>query len=251
MSLTVQTKQRTHLMVNTDSATQLSLQPQFDWFSADFWYRQRAVVATAQGRGTTYFVKCEGRTLVLKQYLRGGMIRHLSQQHFLHLGLKHSRPWQELLLLDTMQQAGLPVPLGLAGLVKTNGLAYRASIITQYIEGATSLHHLLCKHSMSDLQWQKVGQLIRQFHDKQIYHHDLNVHNIIFDEENALWLIDFDKCQQRLSKHSSEKWKRNNLDRFYRSLLKEHEKASTYHFKQASWLAFQQGYLSESIANDG
>lgn len=244
MSLTVQTEQRTQLIVNTDSATQFSLQPQIDWFSADFWYRQHAVIATAKGRGTTYFVKCQGQTLVLKQYLRGGMIRHISQQHFLNLGLKHSRPWRELLLLDTMQRAGLPVPLGLAGFVETHGLAYRASIITQYIGGATSLHHLLCKHSVSELQWQKIGQLIKRFHDKQIYHHDLNVHNIIFDEKNALWLIDFDKCQQRLSQRSSEKWKRSNLDRFYRSLLKEQKKAPVYYFNRDNWLAFQQGYLS-------
>ena len=46
---------------------------------------------------------------------------------------------------------------------------------------------------------------------------DLNIHNILLDEDEKVWIIDFDKCYQQ----SGEKWKQSNLARLKRSFEKE------------------------------
>ena len=66
---------------------------------------------------------------------------------------------------------------------------------------------------------EKIGQTIAKFHHHQIYHHDLNIHNIMLDIENEVWLIDFDKCGIR----QGSNWKNSNMARLKRSFEKEND----------------------------
>lgn len=226
------------LFIDSDNANALNIEPESSWFSPSYWQSKNAVVRTAQGRGTTYFVKHKQYTLVLRQYLRGGVIRHLSNNQFIYTGHKRSRPWLELSLLSNMQKQGLPVPIGIAATIQKQGATYSAAILTVCIEGAKSLHQQLSNNAITQRQWQAIGKLVKHFHQQQIYHSDLNVHNVLFDSEQSLWLIDFDKCSERPGNY----WKSKNLQRFYRSLLKQQALAEVYHFNQQNWLALQQGY---------
>ena len=54
-------------------------------------------------------------------------------------------------------------------------------------------------------------------HHAQVNHTDLNIHNILIDDSDKVWIIDFDKCCQQ----SGDAWKQGNLDRLRRSFEKE------------------------------
>ena len=81
------------------------------------------------------------------------------------------------------------------------------------ISSAKDLHHILLANSLTADVWKKIGQTIAKFHHHQIYLHDLNIHNIMLDIENEVWLIDFDKCQIR----QGSNWKNSNIARLKRS----------------------------------
>ncbi|VEI45037.1 3-deoxy-D-manno-octulosonic-acid kinase [Actinobacillus equuli] len=49
------------------------------------------------------------------------------------------------------------------------------------IEGTQDLSKYLQTHTLSDTQYQQIGKLIRQLHDHQVHHSDLNIHNILLE----------------------------------------------------------------------
>lgn len=211
--------------------------PDAQWLHTDYW-TQRAHGKPDSGRGEAVIIS-EPAPMVLRTYCRGGLVRHFSQRRFMYNGLDATRPFRELQLLHTMHQAGLPVPLGLAGRVSRFGLAYEAAILMQQIPRCKEVHQRIQRNAMPNTLWQGMGEVIRRMHDIQVYHHDLNIHNILIDDEDALWLIDFDKCGQK----SGHQWKHGNLERLQRSLLKEQAKsASTYYFNDDNWQALLNGY---------
>ncbi|MCC2617515.1 3-deoxy-D-manno-octulosonic acid kinase [Aestuariibacter halophilus] len=209
-----------------------------DWFEPDHWRALGQLTGSAPGRGTTHFIQHQQHAWVLRHYCRGGMVGRWITDTFLYLGIARTRVWQELTLLQYMQDLGLPCPAPVAGRVSRHGLGYRCDLITVRIPGATDAHHRLCKASLSAQQWQDIGATIRRFHDHGIYHHDLNIHNIMLDDQQRVWLIDFDKCGRR----RGNRWKAHNLSRLQRSLHKEHGKNGDYHFCMDDWQALLSGY---------
>jgi len=67
-------------------------------------------------------------------------------------------------------------------------------------------------------QWQSVGKAIALFHNSGVNHSDLNASNILL-RGNEVFIIDFDGCT--LVRHSSGSFRRKNLERLHRSLLKQ------------------------------
>jgi 3-deoxy-D-manno-octulosonic acid kinase len=57
-------------------------------------------------------------------------------------------------------------------------------------------------------------------HNENVNHTDLNIHNILIDNNENVWIIDFDKCQVE---HSTG-WQSANISRLKRSFLKEQDK---------------------------
>ena len=90
---------------------------------------------------------------------------------------------------------------------------YQADINLQKIpeaQDAVSLLQSIQSIQLSSTLWQKIGICIRQLHDMQIYHHGLDIHNIMLDQQQKVWLIDCVKCAVRAGK----RWKSANLHRF-------------------------------------
>lgn len=209
------------------------------FFQADYWLEQGAITGSAAGRGTTYFFRHESSDFVLRRYRRGGLIGKLLTDQYFFTGLNKTRAWREMNLLIRMKELGLPAPTPVAASVKKSLFYYRADIITKKIPHAQDVHqHLLESEICSDV-WQKIGATIAQFHHQQIYHHDLNIHNIMLDDQDKVWLIDFDKCDMR----TGEDWKKANLDRLLRSLNKEKANNAGYHFTEHNWRYLLSGYL--------
>ena len=61
----------------------------------------------------------------------------------------------------------------------------------------------------------------------------------MIDQNGKVWLIDFDKCEQR---PQEERWKQENIDRLKRSLDKESNLHPQFNISNAQWRTFLEGY---------
>lgn len=211
-----------------------------DWFKPDYWQEQNQLMTKDAGRGTVWFLDSPKGELILRQYRRGGFIAKFNRFKFLTQGLKLTRPYSELALLETMQQLGLPSPVPVAGMIRRDGIFYEAWLITKVIPKAKDLYEVLQQNVLSEEIWQQIGATIKLFHDKGIYHSDLNCHNIMLDDQNKVWLIDFDKCEQRCG--MATRWKQKNLERLKRSFDKENARHSRFEFNDSAWQYLLDGY---------
>lgn len=212
--------------------------PDLQIFQPDYWKAQGALTGQASGRGTTYFFKQGDRQYVLRKYLRGGLIGKILDDQFFNSGLYNSRAWVEFKLLQTLQEKSLPAPRPVAALCSKHGLFTRSFIICERIANASDVHQLISRSRLSDKTWANIGTTIAMFHAQQVYHHDLNIHNIMLDSEEKAFLIDFDKCSIK----SGETWKKANIQRLRRSLEKEKAKTGEYHWSESDWQSLLNGY---------
>ena len=118
---------------------------------------------------------------------------------------------------------------------------YQADIIIERIRKAADLVKILSERSLPEAQWHSLGAMIAKFHLAGIYHADLNAHNILLDNDEQPWLIDFDKCEQRLAAND---WQQANLDRLHRSFNKEKGLDSKFEFEAKNWQWLLEGYKS-------
>jgi 3-deoxy-D-manno-octulosonic acid kinase len=213
-------------------------------FTGQYWQTQDAITGQATGRGTTYFFQHNKNEYVLRHYLRGGLIGKILSDQYLYTGLKQSRAWQEFKLLQHMQTLDLPSPKPSAAMVTKRGLYYQANIISTKIPNAQDLHQLLLEKKLLHDVWQKIGKIIAKFHNHQVYHHDLNIHNIMLDAEHGVWLIDFDKCGIK----QGENWKKSNMTRLKRSFEKE-KRLRNIHCQPSDWQLLMSAYNKEAKAN--
>lgn len=213
-------------------------------FDIGFWHGN--ITGQSHGRGTTYFVSHQEHRLVLRHYRRGGLVGKLIHDQYIYHGLETTRPFREFRLLLWMREQGLPVPRPVAAYVQLDGLIYRGDLLQEQIAGAQDLHQILCHQGLPKEQWFAVGQTIAALHHKQVYHHDLNIHNLMQDNQGKIWLIDFDRCEQR----SGQQWKEANLDRLHRSLSKEYQQHSQYQYHPDNFDQLLRGYRAPFIQGE-
>jgi len=209
------------------------------WFDPAFWQSQNALAGTGLGRGAVWFINSTFGRFVIRRYRRGGLIAKANKQHFLFTGIEKTRPWLELNLLEKMRILELPVPRPIGGLFTLNKGFYRAELLTETIPNARDLFDIVKSDCHNEINWKEIGQVIKDFHNHGVYHSDLNCHNIMIDNHNKIWVIDFDKCEFK-TPHSD--WQQSNIDRLKRSLDKEARKYSTFHVSNKQWQAFLEGY---------
>ena len=210
------------------------------WFSILYLQENMMMIGSSSGRGVTWFFKEQIECFVLRHYFRGGLVGKINSDLFLYSGLENTRVYREFMLLELMQNLGLPCPKPIAGRVTRGILFYQADLIIELIEGAVDLVHLLIENPISKEKWKNIGGVIRDFHEHNIYHSDMNCHNIMIDSQDKIWVIDFDKCEQR--KEGS--WKEETLVRLHRSLHKEKLKNSLFYWQEDDWDLFLTGYYS-------
>ncbi|MBT0586754.1 3-deoxy-D-manno-octulosonic acid kinase [Alteromonas oceanisediminis] len=231
--------EQTHVWFYPEALRQHQLsEPTPRWFEPHHLPHEFTITGSATGRGTTWFLAVNNTQLVLRHYQRGGLISRLSRDTFMLFSMPMTRPVRELRLLAQLQDWHLPAPQPIAGRVIRNGLVWRGDLLTVKIPGASDVHSLLLSRSLSIMEWRHIGATIRRFHNRQVFHHDLNIHNIMLDDEGQAWLIDFDKCGVR----NGQRWKKANLARLKRSLDKESVCNPNYHFTSDNWQAILDGY---------
>lgn len=218
---------------------------QHQFFDPQFWQTKNRILGSAKGRGTTYFLATQdwfGVNCALRHYYRGGLWGKFNKDRYHFSSLPQTRSFAEFFLLQRLYEAGLPVPKPIGARIKKGkiGVCYQADILTEKIENAQDLTALLQTQHLADETWQQIGGLIRQLHDLQICHTDLNAHNILVqhtDLTQKCWLLDFDKCGEK----SGDFWKTENLNRLHRSFMKERERMKIQ-FTEQNWAELISGY---------
>ncbi|MGF1754339.1 3-deoxy-D-manno-octulosonic acid kinase [Vibrio makurazakiensis] len=186
-------------------------------FDPEFWQQAGKVVGSAQGRGTTWFVQADKLDAALRHYRRGGLFGKLVKDHYIFTGWKNTRSYQEFQLLNLLIEAGVNVPKPIAARSVKRTFCYQADLLSEKIPNARDLVSILQERSLPAEMYKKIGEQISRMHQVQVNHTDLNIHNILIDGNDTVWIIDFDKCYQQ----SGDDWKKSNLDRLKRSFLKE------------------------------
>ena len=199
------------------------------------------LLATGSGRGQAQRLTINGRDVVLRHYRRGGMVARFNPDRYPRSAPRHSRAMREFSLLRWMVARGLPVPAPVAARQQVTGKSYTADIIVAMIPQTRNLVQRLIEAPLDKAQWLAVGHAIKALHGAQVFHSDLNAHNLLLDEAGCAWVVDFDKCDVR----SGTEWKQANLDRLRRSLRKEKERLPQFHWDEADWAALEAGYTSD------
>lgn len=214
--------------------------PEFDQrvFDDDWLERNKYIVnSPTAGRGASLFLKIDDTNLVLRHYRRGGVVRSISEEHYIWLGLQRTRAWREFDVLVAMELQGLPAPKPYACQVQRQGLKYSASLITYFLTGVT-LAERVCTAILPDECWYNIGQCIRRFHTAGVDHADLNAHNILIDK-NAVSLIDFDRAVIQFTVNANRRNK--NLKRLKRSLNKIGSSGPAF-YNDDCWATLIAGY---------
>ncbi|NVK72118.1 MAG: 3-deoxy-D-manno-octulosonic acid kinase [Oceanospirillaceae bacterium] len=217
----------------------LTLPISTSWFDPSFWQSQHALTGTGNGRGAVWFINSEFGQFVIRRYRRGGFIAKFNKNRFLFVDCKKTRPWLELNLLEKMNELFLPVPKPIGGLFTVQFGFYQASLLTETIPNARDLFDIIKENQSKDVDWSNIGRVIKQFHNNGIYHSDLNCHNIMIDNQQKIWVIDFDKCEQR---SPNKDWMQSNINRLKRSIDKESNKHANFYVSEEQWQTFLEGY---------
>ena len=194
----------------------------------------------AKGRGNIQCFVIDDREVVLKQYLRGGLVGKIIQASYFFTGYKRTRMAAEFYLLAYMADRGLPVPLPVAANINKRGVSYTGSLATERIKDAITLSEHLQESPLEPGLWSKIGRIIQRFHQERIFHSDLNANNVMLNRESQIFLIDFDKCSVK-GGHQAE-WQQRNLARLKRSLSKLKAYYDDFHFEESDWQELLEGY---------
>jgi 3-deoxy-D-manno-octulosonic acid kinase len=211
------------------------------WFDRLWWSRRGEVRETAEGRGAAVFIEADARQLVLRHYRRGGWMAQLSGDRYLWHGEALTRSYVEWHLLYALRRAGLPVPVPIAAsYCRTGRFSYTADLLTEQIPAARSLASRLRCVPLALTSWIAIGRCLRRFHDDGIYHADLNAHNVLLDDNEQVWLLDFDRGQLRHPGY----WCDGNLVRLRRSIEKITDALPPERFSDADWASLLDGYFT-------
>ena len=219
--------------------SRVSVAPQL-LFDIAYWQNSNAIIGSAEGRGTTWFINLEGMPAALRHYRRGGLFGKLVKDSYWFSKLEKTRSYAEYQLLNELSTAGVNVPKPIAARTQRKGLTYQADLLTEKVPNARDLVDVLSKGALTKALYYKVGQEIQKMHKVGVNHTDLNIHNILIDDQENIWIIDFDKCY----KQSGDNWKPSNLDRLLRSFRKE-LKNRGIHWQESDFHDLLAGYHSD------
>ena len=212
-----------------------------NWFEPNYWQQQNKVVGEKKGRAKTYFLDLGEQIGVLRHYWRGGLVGKILSDQYLFSRLSNTRTYQEFQLLTRLEELGLSVSKPIAAKITRSGLIYRGDLITEAVTGAQSVLDKLKKTPFTEIEWQAIATALAHFHNAGVFHADLNINNILFDEQGKVFLIDFDRGEIR---NPSKKTVENNMSRLKRSFIKELNRNLEFYWQESEWNEFYELYQS-------
>ncbi|MES1189961.1 MAG: 3-deoxy-D-manno-octulosonic acid kinase [Steroidobacter sp.] len=205
--------------------------PEPQLFEPAYWLSRDTAASIQGGRGQVLFIHDGDRRWVLRHYRRGGLIARFNKDRYLWRGAETTRSFREWRLLTKLIGMQLPVPVPVAARYVRGLVSYRADLITMEIPGARSLSSLLMNSPMENARWQQLGRTLARFHKLGVHHADLNAHNIVLDQMDAIYVLDFDRGTIRSPERA---WIDAVLARLLRSLNKLKAQRDI-HFNDENW----------------
>ena len=98
-----------------------------DLFVPESWQEVNLIPSEMGGRGATYILKNEQKSLVLRHFLRGGLIKNISRDLYIWIGENQTRSFNEWRVNKKLLEFDLPVPIPIAAQYIKKGLFYKAS----------------------------------------------------------------------------------------------------------------------------
>jgi 3-deoxy-D-manno-octulosonic acid kinase len=201
------------------------------------WAQKGRMEGSRGGRGAVCFVRGEFGEAVIRHYRRGGLVGRMNRDLYLWTGEPRTRCFREFRLLADLRERGLPVPAPLAAGYSRHGPFYRADLMTLAIPHARTVAEALKRDGGAGLPWAAIGRMLQGFHAEGVFHADLNAHNVLVDDSDRPWLIDFDRGALR---GPDSHWQAGTLQRLQRSLRKLGLDGAAF---AAAWQQFGIGYL--------
>ncbi len=157
-----------------------------------FNLEKNSVNSALAGRTSITVARLEGiGSVVIKYYRRGGAIRYLIKKRYLKCG--KTRCQIEYELLQKVRSLGINAPDPVAFAYRGR-LFYQCWLVTREIQ----YHQTLAQLCRSDKEQARMAMkaVIRQVSmliKNKILHADLHPGNVIVDNQNQVYLLDFDK----------------------------------------------------------
>ena len=186
-------------------------------------------VSLLKGRNVIPCIPIKGSDdrMIIKHYEHGGLFRKITRDVL----LGNSRPFRELVILETAFQKGIPVPEALAARVdRIFGPFYKGEITYKEITHSTNLLEYLKRLNRRPKEEKisakrkiinSLAEAIKKMHTSGIYHADLNVKNVLIrntGKGTQVYLLDFD-CSE-IKENLTLRVRIKNLARFNRSCEK-------------------------------
>ncbi|MGD9106406.1 MAG: lipopolysaccharide kinase InaA family protein [Desulfobacterales bacterium] len=150
------------------------------------------VNSTLCGRTSTTVARLEGiGSVVIKYYRRGGAIRLLIKKRYLKCG--KTRCQIEFDLLQKVRSLGINAPEPVAFAYRGR-LFYQCWLVTREIQDHQTLAQLSrSNEERARMAMKSVIKQISMLIKNKILHVDLHPGNVIVDNQNQIYLLDFDK----------------------------------------------------------
>ena len=148
--------------------------------------------------------------LAVKQFARGGMIRHFNRNRYIHW--PRSRSEREFRWLETVRRIGIAAPRPIAFAIRGRVSGQCWLIMEALAEHCSLIQAAQYGRLDKGLRIQVADQ-IRILMTHGIWHPDLHPGNVLVDRKNDPHIIDFDKAcytndRRRLKKRYRQRWER-------------------------------------------
>jgi 3-deoxy-D-manno-octulosonic acid kinase len=209
---------RVFLAVRSDLAKSIDVQTFLPGHSSQ-------VMSSFQGREQLRSVNLKnGETALIRAYRHGGLFRNLTRKVFFTWP---PRPFRELAITEEIRRRGIPtVEVYAACVAVLWGPFYRGWLLTKELKQAqdlwTALQTGLVRTVGVELVLAAVARTLKALHREGVYHHDLNLRNILVRAEPdgvKGYIIDLDQAMLNLGILPAP-LVRKNLNRLQRSICK-------------------------------
>lgn len=204
---------------------------QYEKLTEHFTCSKTSAESGLEGRTSVTRINLEGiGPVVIKHYMRGGLLGSFVKHFYVNLGKPRSRIEYEQ--MEKARSVGINAPEPICFAFKGKAF-YTAWLVTREIENQQSLARLSMMDTESAISAvKKLAPQIFLLADNRIYHKDLHPGNVLVDRNNRVYLIDFDKAgvfrgdKKALLKKYIDRWGRavtkHNLPKgIYDTMCKE------------------------------
>jgi len=152
-----------------------------------------AVIST--GRGSAFEIICSNKNIILREYLRGGLLRQINSNFF----FSKQRFLDEYNILEYLISNKFPTAIPMFTVYRKSFFLYNGFLGTKKIENTINFYEAV-KASEYNLKKTPLEicietlDIIFELHKLKIYNPDIHIKNILVDKcSEKIFIIDFDK----------------------------------------------------------